>query len=55
MRVNGRRTEPESLRKLSGYVHQDILLPGSSTVKEYLTFLAALRMPKVRRSELFLV
>lgn len=28
------------------YVHQEVLLPGSSTVSEYLTFHAALRLPR---------
>lgn len=33
------------MRAASGYVHQDDVLPGTSTVWEYLSFHAALRLP----------
>ena len=32
-------------------MHQDILLPGTSTVWEYLTFHAALRMPQQQQQQ----
>lgn len=35
----------------SRYVHQEVLLPGTSTVTEYLTFHAALRMPQQSPTE----
>ena len=34
------------MRRIAGYVQQDDVLPGTSTVFEYLLFNAALRMPK---------
>merc|ERR1711907_812624 len=34
------------MRRLSGYVMQDDVLPGTSTVWEYMLFHANLRMPK---------
>ncbi len=34
------------MRSASGYVHQDDVLPGTSTVWEFLSFHAALRLPE---------
>lgn len=34
------------MRRIAGYVQQDDVLPGTSTVFEYLLFNAALRMPR---------
>ena len=44
--VDGQRVEPAVMRRLSGYVMQDDVLPGTSTVWEYMLFHANLRMPK---------
>ena len=43
--VNGRVAAPRALRAASGYVLQDDVLPGTSTVLEYMAFHAALRLP----------
>ncbi|KAL6746090.1 P-loop containing nucleoside triphosphate hydrolase protein [Haematococcus lacustris] len=45
LRLNGQLVSAEQLRHVSGYVHQDAVLPGTSTVAEYLQFHATLRMP----------
>ncbi|GFR46198.1 hypothetical protein Agub_g7729, partial [Astrephomene gubernaculifera] len=45
IRINGHRVGAAQLRKVCGYVPQEIVLPGTSTVSEYLTFHAALRLP----------
>ena len=45
VRVNGHQMAAAGLRKVSGYVQQETILPGTSTVNEYLTFHARLRMP----------
>ena len=44
--LNGQRVKPVVMRRLSGYVMQDDVLPGTSTVWEYMLFHANLRMPK---------
>eukprot|EP00210_Caulerpa_lentillifera_P005025 g4799.t1 len=46
--VNGvtLRAGDRYMRKIAGYVQQDDVLPGTSTVFEYLLFNAALRMPR---------
>jgi ABC-type multidrug transport system ATPase subunit len=45
VRVDGREASREAMRRLSGYVCQEDVLPGTSTVWEHLLFNAALRMP----------
>ncbi|KAL6745275.1 hypothetical protein V8C86DRAFT_42591 [Haematococcus lacustris] len=45
LRLDGQLVSAEQLRHVSGYVHQDAVLPGTSTVAEYLQFHATLRMP----------
>ncbi|GIL42172.1 hypothetical protein Vafri_236 [Volvox africanus] len=45
IRINGHRVGAAQLRKVCGYVAQEIVLPGTSTVTEYLIFHAALRLP----------
>jgi len=53
VRLNGRVASPAMRIKMSGYVLQDDVLPGSSLVIEYLMFHAKLRlpatMPKLKR------
>ncbi|GFR46199.1 hypothetical protein Agub_g7730, partial [Astrephomene gubernaculifera] len=51
IRVNGHLVTPGQLRSLCGYVLQDDVLPGTSTVFEYLAFHAALRLPASRHSQ----
>eukprot|EP00208_Stichococcus_sp_RCC1054_P008188 CAMPEP_0206149676 /NCGR_PEP_ID=MMETSP1473-20131121/37907_1 /ASSEMBLY_ACC=CAM_ASM_001109 /TAXON_ID=1461547 /ORGANISM="Stichococcus sp, Strain RCC1054" /LENGTH=1805 /DNA_ID=CAMNT_0053547157 /DNA_START=182 /DNA_END=5600 /DNA_ORIENTATION=- len=46
IRLSGRRVSPAEVRGASGYVHQDDVLPGTSTVWEFLAFHAALRLPE---------
>ena len=45
IRVNGVEFKPSEMRHVSGYVPQDDVLPGTSTVYEHLLFHATLRMP----------
>ncbi|KAK3261310.1 hypothetical protein CYMTET_29779 [Cymbomonas tetramitiformis] len=49
--VDGQPMSRSGIRHLSGYVHQDVVLPGTSTVMEYLMFHAALRLPMHTRRE----
>eukprot|EP00798_Chlamydomonas_sp_ICE-L_P020669 gene20669-27459_t len=44
VRIDGHLMAPHELGKVSGCVQQDIILPGTSTVAEYLAFHASLRM-----------
>ena len=46
--VDGKRMSAGDrfMRRIAGYVQQDDVLPGTSTVFEYLLFNAALRMPR---------
>ena len=46
VRLNGWIASPKQLRAISGYVMQDDILPGTSTVWEYFMFNAMLRMPQ---------
>ena len=46
IRLNGVQMSPRALRRASGYVPQDDVLPGTSTVWEYLSFHAELRLPR---------
>ena len=53
LRVNGRAMTSAEMRSVSGYVTQDDVLPGTSTVWEHLTFHGALRLPgNVERARL---
>ena len=53
LRVNGRAMTSAEMRAVSGYVTQDDVLPGTSTVWEHLTFHGALRLPgNVERARL---
>jgi len=45
IRINGAETTSHERREMSGYVTQDDVLPGTSTVWEHLLFHATLRMP----------
>ena len=45
VRLNGWLASPKQLRAISGYVMQEDILPGTSTVWEYFMFNAVLRMP----------
>ena len=45
IRINGVETTSTARREMSGYVTQDDVLPGTSTVWEHLLFHATLRMP----------
>ena len=45
IRINGAETKSTERREMSGYVTQDDVLPGTSTVWEHLLFHATLRMP----------
>ena len=45
VRVDGRVVAPEEMRRVSGYVQQTDVLPGTSTVWEHLLFNAMLRLP----------
>ena len=45
LRVNGRVMTSGEMRSVSGYVTQDDVLPGTSTVWEHLMFHGALRLP----------
>ena len=45
MHVNGTPVPFESMRTMAGFVPQDVVLPGTSTVWEYLAFHASLRLP----------
>jgi len=45
IRINGAETTSTERREMSGYVTQDDVLPGTSTVWEHLLFHATLRMP----------
>ena len=51
VRLNGARASPAARRALVGYVTQDDVLPGTSTVAEYLHFHAQLRLPWLASSE----
>ena len=44
--LDGVAMTPRALRRASGYVPQDDVLPGTSTVWEYLMFHAELRLPR---------
>ena len=46
IQLNGVAMTPRALRRASGYVPQDDVLPGTSTVWEYLMFHAELRLPR---------
>ena len=53
LRVNGRAMTSAEMRSVSGYVTQDDVLPGTSTVWEHLMFHGALRLPgNVERARL---
>ncbi|KAK3262065.1 hypothetical protein CYMTET_29063 [Cymbomonas tetramitiformis] len=43
--VDGHQILPAGMREITGYVLQELILPGTSTVREYLLFNASLRMP----------
>jgi len=45
IRVNGQPIVSSQIRRLSGYVTQDDVLPGTATVYEHLLFHAKLRLP----------
>ncbi len=45
VRLGGRRVGPADVRAAAGYVPQDDVLPGTSTVWEFLALHAALRLP----------
>ena len=45
IRVNGQPMVSSQIRRLSGYVTQDDVLPGNATVYEHLLFHAKLRLP----------
>ncbi|QDZ23693.1 ABC transporter [Chloropicon primus] len=51
VRLNGWIASPKQLRAISGFVMQDDILPGTSTVWEYFMFNAMLRMPQRLRKE----
>ena len=51
VRLNGWIASPKQLRAISGYVMQDDILPGTSTVLEYFIFNAMLRMPQQMKKE----
>ncbi|KAF5834484.1 hypothetical protein DUNSADRAFT_8809 [Dunaliella salina] len=51
VRINGRLVDSRTLCHLVGYVQQEVVLPGTSTVWEYLTFHASLRLPAHTPSE----
>ncbi len=46
IQLNGSVMTARAMRRASGYVPQDDVLPGTSTVWEYLTFHAELRLPR---------
>ncbi|CAD7697824.1 unnamed protein product [Ostreobium quekettii] len=46
IRLSGHRLSAPKLRKACGYVLQDDVLPGTSTVWEYIMFHAQLRLPR---------
>jgi len=45
IRVNGSPVAPETMARIAGYAPQSDILPGTSTVWEYLLFHANLRLP----------
>lgn len=45
VRLNGHCMDGRAMRRASGYVQQEDVLPGTSTVWEYLWFVARLRLP----------
>ena len=51
VRLNGWKASPKQLRAISGFVTQDDILPGTSTVWEYFIFNAMLRMPQQLQKE----
>ena len=51
VRLNGYRASPHARCEVIGYVTQDDVLPGTSTVAEHLHFHARLRLPWLSRSE----
>eukprot|EP00223_Ostreococcus_mediterraneus_P005998 CAMPEP_0179689398 /NCGR_PEP_ID=MMETSP0936-20121108/3175_1 /TAXON_ID=548131 ORGANISM="Ostreococcus mediterraneus, Strain clade-D-RCC2573" /NCGR_SAMPLE_ID=MMETSP0936 /ASSEMBLY_ACC=CAM_ASM_000574 /LENGTH=1734 /DNA_ID=CAMNT_0021562003 /DNA_START=11 /DNA_END=5218 /DNA_ORIENTATION=- len=51
IRVNGQPIVSSQIRRLSGYVTQDDVLPGTATVHEHLLFHAKLRLPSGTSSE----
>ena len=54
VRVDGVRVSAKEMRAISGYVPQDDVLPGTSTVWEHLLFNAVLRLPEhTPREELY--
>jgi ATP-binding cassette subfamily G (WHITE) protein 2 len=54
VRVDGVRVSAKEMRAISGYVPQDDVLPGTSTVWEHLLFNAMLRLPeRTPREELY--
>ena len=50
VRVNGRAVRFDSMRRIAGFVPQEVVLPGTSTVWEYLMFHATLRLPPALRA-----
>ena len=44
--LDGEAASPRAVARVSGYVPQEDVLPGTSTVCEYLTFHAELRLPR---------
>ena len=51
VRVNGESVSPNTMRRISGYVPQTDVLPGTSTVWEHLLFNAMLRLPSSTKKE----
>ncbi|EFJ49894.1 hypothetical protein VOLCADRAFT_104135 [Volvox carteri f. nagariensis] len=51
VRINGRLVTPAQVRVVCGYVLQDDVLPGTTSVLEYLAFNAVLRLPPRRYSQ----
>ncbi|CAN0302100.1 unnamed protein product, partial [Discosporangium mesarthrocarpum] len=51
LRVNGEVAEGEGVRKISGYVTQEDILPPTLTCKEHLMFHALLRMGRAKKKE----
>lgn len=45
VRLNGNLMTAKAMRQMAGYVQQEDVLPGTSTVWEYLWFIASLRLP----------
>ncbi|VDK46947.1 unnamed protein product [Anisakis simplex] len=49
--INGQQLDASEMRRICAYVQQDDLFVGSMTVKEHLTFYAALRMGNLHSYE----